>query len=415
MKSPLVNSLYRPNLKYTFHGVESPYNGWLYKKEKLEELYKKNELVMPENGEGRIYRKIYADTYKGQLIQNIWLDIPIVNPMAKERLDYATQKPEKLLQRIIKASSNEGMIVADFFGGSGVTAKVANDLGRKFIHCDIGINSIQTTRDRLKDAGAEFQILEIKDGVSLFRNPVQTMDKLAKLIPGLQKNVEGIGKFWFGAVVKSKEGTVPVYVPNLIDSKEKVLDIPLINKIVNQELQNLEIAVKKVIVYYIDVIDYQEIKKFIKDNNATQIKVELKDLKNLLHDVVVEDIAEYTLTEKDGVYTVEITKFISDRLSQKINEFNEKGNLQSIQNGKPFNPINISEEGLELIEMLSLDCTNESGKWQSNSEIKIDKHGFVTVNNKKTKDFWNGKINCHQKPLRLKIRNIAGDETIIKI
>lgn len=86
------------------------------------------------------------------------------------------------MERIIKASSNEGMLVADFFGGSGVTAAVANKLGRNFIHCDIGINSIQTVRDRLKAASAEFDVLEIKDGVSLYRNPVQTMDKLKSLI-----------------------------------------------------------------------------------------------------------------------------------------------------------------------------------------------------------------------------------------
>jgi len=330
----------------------------------------------------------------------------------KENVGYTTQKPESLLERIIKASSNKGMIVADFFGGSGVTAKVANDLGRKFIHTDIGVNSIQTVRDRLKEAGAEFQIMEIKDGVNLFRNPVQTMDKMAKLIPGLQQKVEGINKFWFGAVVKSKEGTVPVYVPNLIDSKEKVLDIPLINKIVNQELQNLEISAKKVIVYYIDIIDYKEIEQFIKDNNATEIKVELKDLKNLLHDIVVEDIAEFATTENDGIYTTEITKFISDRLMQKINEFNEKGNLQAISNGKEFKPINISEEGLELIELISLDCTNATGKWKSDSEIKIDKLGYISIDSKKTKEFWNGKIKSNKKPFRLKIRNISGDETI---
>ncbi len=68
MKSPLVNSLYRPNLKYVFMGVEPPENGWLYKKERMQELYDNNELVMPENGTGRIYRKIYADSYQGQLI-----------------------------------------------------------------------------------------------------------------------------------------------------------------------------------------------------------------------------------------------------------------------------------------------------------------------------------------------------------
>lgn len=387
MKSPLVNSLFRPNLKYVFNGVEPPENGWLYKKERMQELFDNNELVMPENGTGRIYRKIYADTYQGQLIQNLWLDIPIVNPMAKERLDYATQKPEALLQRIIKASSDEGMVIADFFGGSGVTAKVANDLGRKFIHNDIGINSIQTVRDRLKEAKANFQILEIKDGVSLFRNPQQTMDKLATLIPGLQKGVKGINNFWFGAITKSKEGIVPVYVPNLLNTQEKVLDIPTINTIINQELQNLEVNAKKVIVYYIDIADQKALEKFIKDNNATEIEVELKDLKNLLHDIVIEDIIELkTIKTKDG-YETEITKFISDRLIQKINEFNQKGNLQSIAKGKTFIPISISEEGLELIELIAIDCENTEGQWHSTTEIKIDKLGYVIKDGVKSKEF----------------------------
>ena len=412
MKSPLVNSLYRQNLKYVFNGVEPPENGWLYKKQRMQELFDNNELVMPVNGTGRIYRKIYADTYQGQLIQNLWLDIPIVNPMAKERLDYATQKPEALLQRIMKASSEEGMIVADFFGGSGVTAKVANDLGRKFIHNDIGINSIQTVRDRLKESKANFQIVEIKDGVNLFRNPQQTMDKLSTLIPGLQKGVKGISNFWFGAITKSKEGIVPVYVPNLLNTQEKVLDIPIINTIINQELQNLEVNTKKVIVYYIDIDDQKALEKFIKDNNATEIEVELKDLKNLLHDVVIEDIIDFKTTKiKDG-YETEINKFISDRLIQKIGEFNQKGNLQSVAKGKKFNPINISEEGLELIELIALDCENTEGQWHSTTEIKIDRLGYLITNGVKSKNFWDSKITSDKKPLRIKVRNISGDETI---
>jgi len=412
MKSPLVNSLYRPNLKYNFMGVEPPENGWLYKESRMQELYDNDELVMPENGTGRIYRKIYADTYQGQLVQNLWLDIPIVNPMAKERLDYATQKPEALLNRIIEASSNENMIIADFFGGSGVTAKVANALNRKFIHNDIGINSIQTTRDRLKEVNASFQILEIKDGVNLFRNPQQTMDKLATLIPGLQKGVKGISNFWFGAITKSKEGIVPVYVPNLLNTQEKVLDIPAINTIVNQELQNLEVNAKKVIVYYIDIDDQPALEKFIKDNNATEIEIELKDLKNLLHNVIIEDIVECNATEKDGVFTTEITKLVSDRLIQKINEFNQKGNLQSVAKGKKFEPINISEEGLELIELVALDCENSEGQWHSSTELKIDKLGYLIKDGTKTKEFWDGKITSEKKPKRIKIRNISGDETI---
>lgn len=347
----------------------------------------------------------------GKIPEDYWY-IPMVVGNANENADYSTQKPETLLQRIIKASSDEGMVIADFFGGSGVTAKVANDLGRKFIHNDIGINSIQTVRDRLKEAKANFQILEIKDGVSLFRNPQQTMDKLATLIPGLQKGVKGISNFWFGAITKSKEGIVPVYVPNLLNTQEKVLDIPTINTIINQELQNLEVNAKKVIVYYIDIDDQKALEKFIKDNNATEIEVELKDLKNLLHDVVIEDIIDFNTTKTEDGYETEITKFISDRLIQKIGEFNQKGNLQSVAKGKTFNPISISEEGLELIELIALDCENTEGQWHSSTEIKIDKLGYVIKDGVKSKEFWDGKIISDKKPLRIKVRNISGDETI---
>lgn len=354
----------------------------------------------------------YDQTDKG--VDDTWMDVPLVNPMAKERfdIDYATQKPEALLQRLINAGSDEGMVVADFFGGSGVTAKAASDLKRKFIHVDIGINSIQTVRDRLKESKANFQIVEIKDGVNLFRNPQQTMDKLATLIPGLQKGVKGISNFWFGAVTKSKEGIVPVYVPNLLNTQEKVLDIPTINNIINQELSNLEVNAKKVIVYYIDIDDQKALEKFIKDNNATEIEVELKDLKNLLHDVVIEDIIDFKTTKTKDGYATEINKFISDRLIQKIGEFNQKGNLQSIAAGKTFNPINISEEGLELIELIALDCENTEGQWHSTTEIKIDRLGYVITNGVKSKNFWDGKITSDKKPLRIKVRNISGDDTI---
>ena len=119
----------------------------------------------------------------GKVPEDWWIDIQRAARYPGEIVDYPTQKSEKLLERIIKASSNENMIVADFFGGSGVTATVANRLGRRFIHCDIGINSIQTTRDRLVAGNAEFDVLEIKDGVQFYRNPVQTMDKIKTLIP----------------------------------------------------------------------------------------------------------------------------------------------------------------------------------------------------------------------------------------
>jgi hypothetical protein len=86
-------------------------------------------------------------------------------------------------------------------------------------------------------------------------------------------------------------------------------------------------------------------------------------------------------------------------------------------NGKDFNSITLSEEGLETIEFLSLDCTSSefSTPWRSAAEILIDKLGYVRKNGSDTKIFWDGTISPENKPLRLKIRNICGDETIYQL
>ena len=102
-------------------------------------------------GEDGIRRSIMTDTpTKGVPMPVVW-DISMINPVAKERLGYATQKPEALLERIIKASSNEGDLVCDFFGGSGTTAAVAERLGRRWITTDIGKPATLVMRKRFID------------------------------------------------------------------------------------------------------------------------------------------------------------------------------------------------------------------------------------------------------------------------
>lgn len=370
-----------------------------FNKEDENGKYKENKLA-----DGRITKTYMKE--EGKIAPDYW-NFPIVNRTYSEAVDYSTQKPEALLERIIKASSNEGMIVVDFFGGSGVTAKVANDLGRKFIHSDIGINSIETTRDRLKEAGSSFKVMDIKDGVNLYRNPVQTMDKIKSLISGL-KNEDSVSEFWEGAINDSKLGLVPVYVPNLMDSTTKLLDIVLINKVINLAIPELPDEIKKVIIYYIDIIDKKEINDFIKENLGREIEIELRDLKEILSETVIDDILEYHILDNEII----IDSFISERIIKKINEYNEKMKAQFIVKGGKIKYIEVSEEGLELIEMISLDCTSDKGIWHSDEEIKIDKLGYVIENGVKTKKFWNGKIKFVKKPLRIKIRNISGDESI---
>ncbi|KNX47594.1 site-specific DNA-methyltransferase [Helicobacter pylori] len=150
MKSPLVNSLNRPNLKYVFQGINPPPNGWLYSQTRMQELFDNNELLIPNDPNARIYRKIFLDKYEGQEISNLWLDISIVNPMAIEQEDFQTQKPEKLLERIIQASSDENSIILDFFAGSGTTCTVAHKLKRKYVGIEMGEHFESVILPRLK-------------------------------------------------------------------------------------------------------------------------------------------------------------------------------------------------------------------------------------------------------------------------
>lgn len=214
MKSPLVNSLYRPNLRYEFQGVKPPKNGWLYSKEKMQQMYENNELLIPSDKDSRIYRKIYLDTYEGQEIPNLWLDIPIVNPMASERIESEsnlTQKPEALLARIIKASSNDNSIIFDYHLGSGATIATAHKLGRKWLGVEMGEHFYKVIIPRMKKViggfvsgiskevefkgGGAFRYYELESYEEALENCEYMLDKDSiinyrksrKLIKGLKK------------------------------------------------------------------------------------------------------------------------------------------------------------------------------------------------------------------------------------
>lgn len=98
---------------------------------------------------------IWMDFSKGVMVPSVWNDIPYVNPSSKERLGYPTQKPEALLERIIKASSNPGEIILDPFCGCGTTLAVAHKLGRHFIGIDMAEQACIIMMKRLKELGAE--------------------------------------------------------------------------------------------------------------------------------------------------------------------------------------------------------------------------------------------------------------------
>ena len=150
-----------------WRGVKPPSGrGWAYTIETLEKLDKEGKVEWSKNGVPRLKR--YLSEIKGAAVQEIWTDIKPLLAKSSSHVGYPTQKPEALLERIIKASSNEGDLVADFFCGSGTTAAAAEKLGRKWICTDLGKFAIHTTRKRmigvqrqLKADGEDYRAFEI--------------------------------------------------------------------------------------------------------------------------------------------------------------------------------------------------------------------------------------------------------------
>ena len=380
----------------------------------------KNMRARDENGE------IIYELSTDKKVKDVW-EIPYVGSTDSQRADYATQKPISLLERIIQASSNENMTVADFFVGSGTTAIAAQELGRRFIASDININSIQTTRDKLVNLGAKFQKMKVLDGVSLYRNPAQTQDKLEKIV-GLYKD-SSLGAPWAGYIVNGEYGKMPVYLPSL-EQYERTLDKGVLTEIAMRHVMYVPDDVKRVVVYYVDIEDPEEIDKIISQRRNPLVDIDLRDLKELLSEYVSEDDADIsepeliTIDLLTKVWQVRINSFHSERVNNKINEYNNKNQLQALKaQGKEktvkFEPILLSGTELETIEWVSIDCTaSEGDEWHSDAEVKIEKNCHVRRNGgKETKEYWDGTIRTidERKPLRIKIRNICGDETIFPL
>lgn len=148
---------------YEYKGYKPHRNGWAINPERMQQYDQLNKLLFPEDPAGAIRLKMYLDESPGIPIQDLWTDINKIEAISLEAVDYATQKPAALLNRIIKTSSNETDLVADFFCGSGTTIAVAEKLNRRWIGCDLGRFAIHTTRKRLMDIEGckPFEILNL--------------------------------------------------------------------------------------------------------------------------------------------------------------------------------------------------------------------------------------------------------------
>lgn len=224
---------YTWNVQYKPHSAEYIKR---FKKDENGRLYRDD--VNPTGGGTRI---IYLDEVEGDIIDSVWTDIPPVNPVAKERQNYPTQKPEALIERIIKASTNPGDLVFDCFMGSGTTQAVAMKLGRRFIGADINLGAVQTTTKRLLSVGKElednqtsmgsaadtkytgFEVYNVNN-YDFFRNPVEARDLL---IAALEIQPFPQSDVWDGELDGRMVKIMPVNrIATKADLKELLANLP---------------------------------------------------------------------------------------------------------------------------------------------------------------------------------------------
>jgi len=152
-----------PTLKFNYKGYKTPRNGWRWTLERMKKAEKSGLLhfCKEKNGaRGSIKQKVYFDGLPGMPIENIWDDVPSLTAGDKERTGWPTQKPVKLLERIISTSTNEGDVVFDCFAGCGTSMHAAHNLKRKWIGIDISPTAIDVNSKRLEEIGAKFNVVD---------------------------------------------------------------------------------------------------------------------------------------------------------------------------------------------------------------------------------------------------------------
>jgi len=213
---------------------------WSYSQENINELEKQNRIYYSSTGTP--YLKEYADEYteQGRRLQSVWTDI-LPSKTGSEIVGYPTQKPEKLLERIIKACSKPGDLVFDCFMGSGTTQAVAMRLNRRFIGADINLGAIQITTKRLLSVAKElensrtgmepaddtkytgFEVYNVNN-YDFFRNPVEARDLL---IAALEIQPFPQSDIWDGELDGRMVKIMPVNrIATKADLKELLANLP---------------------------------------------------------------------------------------------------------------------------------------------------------------------------------------------
>ncbi|EGR3375593.1 site-specific DNA-methyltransferase [Vibrio parahaemolyticus] len=296
------------NPYYEFLGV-SGY--WRYAEKTMQELYEKGEIILSSTGRS-LSRKRYLKDAKGTPITDWWDDVSRISPTSTERLDYPTQKPEALIERIISTSSNEGDIVFDCFMGSGTTQAVASKLNRKFIGADINLGSIQTTTKRLATSNVSFEVYNVNN-YEIFRNPVEAKELL---IEALEIQPLGSSTIYDGEKDGFKVKIMPV---NRIATKEDLND--LIQGFPYKQFEERKEANPNQPVEEIMLVCMGHepgLGAILENESGYKMKVEVVDILRDKSDLTFKYDSEASIKIKDGKLVIE--EFYPRNLLQKLSQ-----------------------------------------------------------------------------------------------
>jgi adenine specific DNA methylase Mod len=316
---------------------------------------------------------------KGKIPEDVWR-IPVVKGNSKENVNYGTQKPLKLIERIIKASSTKNSIVADFFAGSGTTGAVAEKLGRKWIMCDLGKPSCMITRKRMIDQDSQpflFQSIGDYQKEQYEKSEFRTIRDLAHVVLNLYGATPfpaGEGKANAGYIKQSRT-LVVVDSPSVmtgykrLESAQKfrntlaggwkkvvVLGWNFVSNI-GEIISSLDDEKLEVLVIPPDLLDILKSKKKYRDLIGSG-KIRFSSLQYL----TVKPIQRFEYDQKSDKITVKLDNYVL--LSPDALPLDDK-------NKKKLEKV-ISDDPLALIEYWSIDPDYDGevfrSKWQDYRE-----------------------------------------------
>jgi hypothetical protein len=404
----------RPNLKFEFLGHTQV---WATKKENLDRLLKENMIFQVDGGVPS--KKGYLDENLGAKVNDVWDDINPINSQAKEKVYYPTQKPEELLERIIKVSTVEGDLVADFFCGSGTTLNVAEKLGRKWIGSDLGRFAIHTSRKRLiqvqremKQAGKNFRAFEILNLGKYEREHYVSVDKDIRE-QERQKVLERKEKEYIELILSAyKAQAVDSY--NLFVGKKRdrlvaigPIDVPVSSAFVDEAIKEAkEKGITKFDVLGFDYemgIDFSELSRQGVDVQFKVIPREVFDRRAVekgyvkFYDVAYIEVKPVIKGKGNNkTVAVELCDFSvfynQDSVEEVENELKEGGSKIVIENGQV---IKVSKEKNSTIvnkEVLTRKWTDWVDYWSVdfNMENRKEIIRFVDPKTGKEKEEWTG-------------------------